>query len=300
MYSECSEATTMTIKELIAISNKEAAAERALRLDDKLRKIYEACPELREVDSRIAELKGNRLIAVIDKNKDLINICDDEISKAKEQKDLILKSKKIDPKYDEEEFICSKCSDTGFVKGKDGTDKVCSCRKESVLEAIRDSGLADYGSFDMRNYRNDYLGDEAGRSKLLTSLVSVMMNKDNSKDLWLYSDKPQSGKTYLAICVCKAAVRLGKSVYYIKCEECGYTKPSVSEEIKYADFLVIDDFAGEVTQDSTCASFINSIIEARGAAGRKTVLVSAMPKDDLISTCDMRIAGKIRNCGDIK
>ena len=133
---------------------------------------------------------------------------------------------------------------------------------------------------------------------LLLCLTSCGAAKD--KDLWLYSGKVQSGKSYLAICVLKAAVKLGKSVYYIKCEDVGYSSETVTDALRSADFIVIDDFAGEVTQDNRCASALNSIIETRSAAGLKTVLVSSMPKDDLISTCDMRIAGKIRNCGDIR
>lgn len=302
MSSICSEETKMTIKELIYQANSEADSERTLRREEKIRKVYEACPDLKKADKEIGDLRGKRLVAVIDRNDKLIKICDEQLDKLRQQKELILKSNKIDPGYDEEEYICSKCRDTGFVKGKDGTDKVCSCRKDLIGEAIRDSGLADYASFDMKNYRNDYLGEETARAGILSSMVSVMMNTGaaKDKDLWLYSGKVQSGKSYLAICVLKAAVKLGKSVYYIKCEDVGYSSETVTDALRSADFIVIDDFAGEVTQDNRCASALNSIIETRSAAGLKTVLVSSMPKDDLISTCDMRIAGKIRNCGDIR
>ena len=302
MSSVCLEETTMTIRELINMANSEAASLRVLRREERLKEIYSRCPELQQADKDITDLTGKRLVAKIDKNDKLVKILDEQISKREEQRDLIIKSSRIDPDYNEEVFICSKCSDTGYITGSDGTRKVCSCRKDLIEEAVNDSGMADYASFDMKHYRNDYLGNGKAREKILNSMVSIMMNSGAYKDksLWLYSDKPQSGKTYLAICVCKAAIKLGKSVYYIKCEDIGYTAESVSDVLKTADYIVIDDFAGEVTQDHVCGSAVNALIETRSAAGLKTVLVSAMPKDDLISACDMRIAGKIKNCGDIK
>ena len=153
----------------------------------------------------------------------------------------------------------------------------------------------------MKNYRKDYLGDAAKRSKIMEQLLKVMLGKEDTADkpLWLYSGAPQTGKTYLAVCITKTAISLGKSAYYTKCENLSTLEEDTIDAIKRIDFLVIDDFADDVTLHDDIGTVLNSMLEVRSAAGLCTVLVSALPAAELIKGCDMRVSGKLGRAGKI-
>ena len=71
------------------------------------------------------------------------------------------------------------------------------------------------------------------------------------------------------------------------------------QDMKRIDFLVIDDFADDVTLHNDIGSVLNSILEIRMASGLCTVLVSALPLTQLINGCDMRVSGKLGRAGKI-
>jgi DNA replication protein DnaC len=193
--------------------------------------------------------------------------------------------------------VCDKCGDTGFAKGSDGTLKVCSCRKRELEMSYEYSGMGDFSSYKMKNFRDDYLGDAKSRKAIRNELLKVMlgMTEDDKTSLWVYSAPPQSGKTFLAICVCKTAINLGKSTYYTKCEDLQVIGTDTLEDLKRIDFLVLDDFADSVTMTNNVGSILNSILEVRAASKLPTVLVTPFTKNELVSKCDMRISGKLKS-----
>ena len=285
-----------TIKELINESLTEVAASRDILRDESIRRTYRSCPELKEIDDQILNIRNSRFIAVIDKDERLIKRFDIAEEELQAKRDRIIKINNIDPAFDVAKKICDKCDDTGFAKGSDGTVKVCSCRKKELEMCYEYSGMADYTSYKMKNYRDDYLGDPAGRKKVKNELLKVLLglSDDNGKTvLWVYSAPPQSGKTFLSVCVCKTAINLGKSAYYAKCEELQNIGTDTLEDLKRIDFLVLDDFADSVTMFNNVGSVLNSILEVRAASKLPTVLVSPFPKSELVNKCDMRISGKL-------
>ena len=285
-----------TIKELITEGLTEVAAEREIRLEENIRRVYKECPELKQIDDQIISVRNNRFIAVIDKDERLIKrfeIAEDEL---RTKRDRIMQINKIDPEFDTEKNICEKCGDTGFTRGSDGTVKVCSCRRKELEMCYDLSGMADYSSYKMKNYRDDYLGDAQVRKKIRNDFLKVMLGIEEGEtrsSLCVYSAPPQTGKTFLAVSVCKTAINLGKSAYYAKCEDLATIGTDTLEDLKHIDFLVIDDFADEVTLFKNVGSVLNSILETRTASKLPTVLVTPFPKAELVNKCDMRISGKL-------
>ncbi len=289
-----------TIKELINESLTEVAASREIRRDNSIRRVYKACPELKEIDDQILSIRSSRFIAVIDKDERLIRRFDIAEEELQVKRDRIIQINKIDPEFDMARNICDKCGDTGFEKGSDGTMKVCSCRKNELEQCYEISGMADYTSYKMKNYRDDYLGDAAGRKKAKNELLKVLLglsDKDDRSSLYIYSAPPQTGKTFLAVCVCKTAINLGKSAYYTKCEDLITVGTDTLEDLKKIDFLILDDFADSVTMHGNLGSLLNNILEIRAASKLPTVLVTPFPKSELVSKCDMRISGKLQSAG---
>ena len=290
-----------TIKELIRMSNANLDAEREIRREEKMRKVYSECEDLRDTDEAIMEARKKRLVAVIDRDEKLVARMESEIDKLAERRDRIIEANGIDPDFDSEVTICTMCNDTGFVKGKDGTVKVCSCRQADLEECFAGSGMENFTSYDLSNYRNDYLGDPDNRKAVRSKLLMVMLGvgEEVKKPLWVYYAAPQTGKTYLSICIVKTAIRLGKSAYYTKCEDLANIGQDTLEQLNSIDLLVIDDFADDITLNNVVGSVLNNLIEIRNAAGRKTILVTSIPVTSLINGCDMRISGKLKNSGII-
>ncbi len=286
-----------TIKELINESLTEVAAMSEIRREENIRRVYKACPDLKEIDDQILNIRNSRFIAVIDKDERLIKRFDIAEEELQVKRDKIIQRNNIDPEFDVAKHVCDKCGDTGFAKGSDGTMKVCSCRKRELEMSYEYSGMGDFSSYKMKNFRDDYLGDAKSRKAIRNELLKVMlgMTEDDKTSLWVYSAPPQSGKTFLAICVCKTAINLGKSTYYTKCEELQVIGTDTLEDLKRIDFLVLDDFADSVTMTNNVGSILNSILEVRAASKLPTVLVTPFTKNELVSKCDMRISGKLKS-----
>jgi len=286
-----------TIKELINESLTEVAAMSEIRREENIRRVYKACPDLKEIDDQILNIRNSRFIAVIDKDERLIKRFDIAEEELQVKRDKIIQRNNIDPEFDVAKHVCDKCGDTGFAKGSDGTMKVCSCRKRELEMSYEYSGMGDFSSYKMKNFRDDYLGDAKSRKAIRNELLKVMlgMTEDDKTSLWVYSAPPQSGKTFLAICVCKTAINLGKSTYYTKCEDLQVIGTDTLEDLKRIDFLVLDDFADSVTMTNNVGSILNSILEVRAASKLPTVLVTPFTKNELVSKCDMRISGKLKS-----
>ena len=287
-----------TIKELIREGLTEVAATRDINRQESIKRVYRECPDLKDIDDQILEVRDSRFIAVIDNDERLIKRFDVAEEELMAKRDKIIARNNIDPDFDAEKNICDKCGDTGFTKGSDGTVKVCSCRKKELEMCYEQSGMADYSSYKMKNYRDDYLGNAASRKKIKNELLKVMLGLESGEGkspLCVYSAPPQTGKTFLAVGVCKTAINLGKSAFYAKCEDLATIGTDTLEDLKHIDFLVIDDFADAVTMYNNVGSVLNSILETRAAAGLPTVLVTPFPKSELVNKCDMRISGKLQS-----
>ena len=290
-----------TIKGLIAAGLAETEAARRIIREESMMRVYKDHPDLKEIDGRIIDIRKDRLIAVIDHDEKLARRYDVEEANLLSRRELIMKENHIDPEFDMEKSICSKCGDTGFVKGKDGTPRVCSCKQAELEECYESCGLGDYTSFTMKNYRDDYLGDPEKRSEIKKQMLRAMLGVGDtaSKPIWVYSGAPQTGKTYLSVIMTKTAISLGKSAFFIKCENLASLESDTIEDIKRIDFLVIDDFADDVTLHGDVGSVLNSVLEIRAASGLCTILVSALPLSDLVNGCDMRVSGKLGRAGKI-
>lgn len=289
-----------TIKELIKEGLTEVEATREIRRSESIRRVYKDYPELREIDDQIINVRGSRFIAVIDDDERLIKRYDIAEEELKTKRDRIIQINKIDPEFDVAKSVCEKCDDTGYTKGNDGTLKVCSCRKKELEESYEFGGMADYSSYKMKNYRDDYLGDASGRKKIRNELLKVMLGLADAQDktsLWVYSAPPQTGKTFLSVCVCKTAINLAKSAYYTKCEDLQSIGTDTLEDLKRIDFLVLDDFADSVTLFNNVGSVLNGILEVRAASKLPTVLVTPFSKSELEKNSDMRISGKLSSAG---
>lgn len=291
----------ITIKELIEMSKAEVEARRNIEKDQRVAEYYRKFPELAAIDGDLVELRKSGMIAALEGRDDYAERFGSKEAALRIKREKYLKDNNIPADFDSEKFICGICKDTGYIAGKDGTVKVCSCMKEQLEECYDNSGLRDYRSVKLESYRNDYLGDEQGRKKLMSSVLSACLGRGEKadKDIWIYRGDTQTGKTFLTIVICKGIINLGKSAIYCKCEAIEDMEDEDIEDLKSCDVLFIDDFAADIASRRKIAYILNTVFEVRKASGRKTLLVSYETQNQLVSDCDIRLAGKLKNAGYI-
>ncbi len=260
--------------------------------DDRIERVYEQYPELRDIDSKLMDSRRGRLMAAMDHDQSAEDAyAKREIELTGRREEFIGKNK-IDPQFDELKDICATCHDTGYKVNARGTRVVCDCRKRELEESFAEAGMADYSTYTLNKYDKKHGKDPAKRNSVLNNMMNVVLGKDK-KTLCLYIDEPGSGKTYLSICMVKAAITMGKSGAFVRCEDIADKEDEIGD-YKTCDFLLIDDFAGEVTLRARVSGNLNDILESRIATGRPTVLVSFTDKESLIGESDARIAAKIQ------
>ncbi|MBO4578873.1 MAG: hypothetical protein J5715_01840 [Clostridiales bacterium] len=291
----------ITINELIEMSKAELEAERNIDKDYRVAECYRKFPELAAMDGDLVELRKSAMIASLEGRDDYAGRFGSKEAALRQKRENYLRDNNIPADFDSEKFICDKCNDTGYIAGKDGTRKVCSCMKEQLEECYDNSGMRDYRSVKLESYRNGYLGDEAGRKKRMNMILSACLGRgDNAdKDIWIYQGAPQTGKTFLTIVVAKGMINLGKSAIYCKCEAIEDMEEEDIEDLKICDVLFIDDFAADISSRRKIAYILNTVFEVRKASGRKTLIVSYETQNQLVSDCDIRLAGKLKNAGYI-
>ena len=92
---------------------------------------------------------------------------------------------------------------------------------------------------------------------------------------------------------------LGLSAYYVKADRLYELSRADQDELKDYDFVVIDDYSPEVTRLDKTATALHSLLEARQASGRATVIVSSASLEVLVAESEERIAGKLKSAGTL-
>ena len=289
-----------TIKALIAEELKTRASMRSIERDERVEDIYYQYPDLEKIDSELISLRGSRMLTIFEKKEgqaDIIEFREKELLKEREE---FISKYNIDPEFDEEKPICTKCMDTGFYVKNNGMSAVCtSCMSSQIKECYDKSGLADFSSYDPKNYDRNYFGDKTGRNKRIKAMLSLFESECEDTPLRVYYDVSGSGKTFLSVIVTKYAINEGKSACFLKAEELLDCTDEKKEYLKKCDFVIIDDYSADVTRKWQIASNLNNILDARIASKRPTVLVSSSPLEQLSLDSDLRIAQKIQRASSI-
>ncbi len=269
-------------------------------LENRIEETYKKYPGLRKIDSALVEVRTSRLICAIDHDKEpLAALQKREDDILKERKEYIDKNK-IDPFFDREHVNCKKCEDTGFTKTKDGRRAVCrACMQDAIDETFTKSGMKDFGSYTLKAFDLARNKDDKGERKRQFEGLRALMEGKTEKPLMLLKGGVQTGKTYLAVVACKYAIMLGLSAYYVKADRLYELSRADQDELKDYDFVVIDDYSPEVTRLDKTATALHSLLEARQASGRATVIVSSAPLEVLVAESEERIAGKLKSAGTL-
>lgn len=284
-----------TIKALINDELMSRVSKRRTYRDQLVEDIYYEYPELERMDDELRSLRGSRMLSLFDGIEEPVKAIITRENELNKERDAFIHKNNINPYFDEEQWVCSKCKDTGFVAATNGVNVVCGdCMKSQLDECFESSGMADYTSYKLNGFNANHFGNKAERLKQFSSMKKLFEVGTDNNPVRLLISQPQSGKTFLSVIITKYAIVEGKSAYFLKAEDLRISSDELKTDLKGCDMLIVDDYSPDLTRNWIIASSLNSILEARIAANRPVVIVSSSSKEELIAGSDERIALKIK------
>lgn len=284
-----------TINQIISETCNTRRARVEVARDNRMIAIYALNPELERIDSFIFKRRRDNILKVIQDGSDVQSIANQEMKDLYKQRKDLMSRRGIDERFDEIHPECPLCNDTGYVK-KNSLRVVCSCMSQEIVEAYEEAGLSDYNSIVPKNFKPDYISSAASRRSDVYKSIGKILNSISIGELhpiYVYSDGPQTGKTYLSVVAIKIAITLGLSAAYVKCEDLVNISEDRLDNYKNYSLLVIDDFVSGVTRNWNIAGTLNSILETRSSRGLATIVVSNESVFEMVEKSDERVAGKL-------
>ena len=279
----------------------------AILSDDRLREVYEALPEIKDIDDRIADAAmasfRGRLSGTADQN------LHDTIAELKSQKERLLTTAGYPADYLEPIFDCKDCRDTGFIDGVK-----CHCFKKAEIRLLYgDSHLGDilqtenFDTFSLEYYSRD-IRDRSGKSSREAAAEAFDISRRyaagdyETKNLILYGE-PGTGKTFLSHCIAERFLSRMQSVVYVTAfaltdifQKRTFEKTTDAkrefEELFSSDLLIIDDLGTEFTNAFTHPVFFQCINE-RLLQKKHTVISTNMDMRELKETYAERVFSRM-------
>ncbi|MCL2820574.1 MAG: ATP-binding protein [Oscillospiraceae bacterium] len=271
------------------------------RLGRRLEKVYAAAPRVRDIDNSLratmAQLVGVALGAPSSDGLEEIRLNN---VKLQEERIAELTAAGFAKDYLDDDYMCPKCHDTGFVN-----NSMCCCLEDIYKEEQRVSlsnlfklGTENFESFSL-SYYDDSVSAGTGsprRSMEMVFEICVEYARNfsaKSKNLF-FNGSPGLGKTFLSACIARVVSENGFSVVYdtaasvfSKFEDAKFNRTDDIEGIRNetkryleCELLIIDDLGTEMTTSFTISS-LYEIINTRLITNRKTLINSNLTIDEL-------------------
>lgn len=286
--------TMRTIDYYIDLERQQRNVDRTIRHEAFIEEFYAKNPELKRMDTEIVSQRTNKLTAILDGDFEAQKSAELIKQRVEQSKKEYLLKHNIPSNYEDELPICDKCNDTGYV-GENQQRKVCRCMQDAKEQAFNAAGLGNFTRINAKNYEEDYCKNKVRRKEVTTKLTKIYQKKESSRNnIWIYTDKIQSGKTYVSVVLIKQIIGRGDTASYIKFEDIGDLSESNRELVNEADVLFIDDFSAALTTSGNNGSILNNILETRSGKELPTIFITNESVAELLAESDVRIAGKIK------
>lgn len=294
----------MTVSEALSIKD-ENRTRLINEADEKRRALHAKFPAVKLIDKQIEALPF-RLFSgegkdALEKEAKLLNA----------ERVRLLTAVGYEPNFDEPEFECPVCKDSGYTEGL----KICQCVKNMVANSkyVQSSlgGGLSAKSFD--DFSLDYYSSENGERLQMEGILNGCRRyanafpNDSSAGL-LFLGGTGLGKTHLSAAVANAVAAKGYSVIYESAQQIydttdavRFNRMDISEKTKYENcaLLIIDDLGAEcITQYSVSST--TSLIDLRIVKGRPTIISSNLTPAAIRKTYGerlySRLLGEFRVC----
>lgn len=275
--------------------------------------IYEAIPEIKELDDQIARNS-------IQKGKALLEGNSNSILKELATSNAELSMQKIEalvahgyPKdYLETIYDCPLCGDTGYVK-----QEKCNCFKQTIVDTLYSQSnmkerLAkeNFNTFSLKYYSDEKeAADRPSPREIMGSLVQqtkqFIDHFDQKPDNFLFQGNTGVGKTFLSNCIAKELMDRVHTVVYLTAfqmfdifEKHTFYKTrqnDYSDELNYildSALLIIDDLGTELNNSFTTSQLFLCINE-RLLRGRSTIISTNLSLSELTASYTERVVSRL-------
>jgi len=298
---------------------KQLKASRDLRM--RMQKIEEELPELREIDSRIAQLSVNMAVMRIKGQKTDMQAYRNEKQILARKKQALLQSAGYQPQDLEPVYECPVCRDTGFVNGVK-----CNCFKDRIIDLLYDqSNIREILQREyFQNYTLDYYSDRPLPGRNGESPLSLAKNAlqcawdfvhhfSQTSDNLFITGGTGTGKTFLCNCIAREILNEGYSVIYLsafkffqilrdqvfgdrKIQEADHAPNQIpdhdSDNLHSCDLLIIDDLGTELTNTLTQSVFFDCINE-RLLRNKHTIISTNLSIEQISKNYSERVFSRI-------
>jgi len=289
------------------LARAKTALEEKRRENDDLyeRRLKIACdkaPRLRIIDDEIRVTMAQLISAALSAGADGIieEIRLKNLELQEERRSEIIRAG-FPPDYLEDDYMCHKCNDTGYVRSS-----MCDCLNELYLNEQRKSlssllrlGGETFDNFDL-TYYSEEPAPETGISprrtmEIIYETCVEYARKFSVKSMNLFfNGAPGLGKTFLSACIARVVAENGYSVVYDMAsdifsvfEDAKFARTEDQEEVRAeikrymeCDLLIIDDLGTEMTTSFTVSALFE-IVNTRLRTGKKTLVSSNMTLNEL-------------------
>lgn len=309
------------------IQNEYAARRMDLweKLQNKKAALYALSPKLQEIEDAIAKMGIRAAKASIEdagRRKEIQQRLQEEIQKLKDEKTRELE--KIGYKEEDlnEEYVCSHCKDTGFIKTGDIYDR-CFCYDQMLIKyAYTMSGLDEKKIASFNDFNESAFSEEKDeryscspreninkiKAKCFHFIEQVFDEKDG-QNLALFGNTG-TGKTFISECVAEALMKKGRTVLYISAPTMfekmnayryGSDEDKIAlKELYYyifqAELLIIDDLGTEASSEAKLSDLLTIINERKTAdkkSPHKIIISTNLMLKELANRYDERLVSRI-------
>ena len=273
----------------------------------RLAKVYEIIPGLKEIDARFPQIGLGIIAAFTDKDGDSVKKIEalrNESEELSARRADALKAAGFDADYTAPRYFCSKCKDTGYTE-----TKMCDClRKELTLLGYKNSGLGsllEKQSFD--NFTLDYYKGADRETMQANYDICFGYAKDftPASTSLLMIGGTGLGKTHLSTSIAKAVIEKGFDVQYVTAQDLisdfnyerfhkSFSDSSDPKTNRYfeCELLIIDDFGTEENTQFSSAAFYN-LINTRSNKSLPTIINTNVRQNAIVERYTERVASRL-------
>ena len=272
----------------------------------RLLEAYDRVPRIRQIDQQLRRNMSAVAMSAFTKDGNAESLIEQGKALQQERQDLI--DANFPAGYIDEQPMCSKCSDNGYVGST-----MCSCLTELCRqEQTKALSLLSCGEGRFEDFRLEYYDDQIDSAIGISPRALMEANYKRCRQFadnfgsgnLLFVGGTGLGKTFLSACIARAVATQGYSVEYLPAgrlfsilEKNRFNPDEESQKqaqrLTDSDLLIIDDLGTELPGNFVTAALYN-LLNERLLAGKPMVVSTNLLMSEIQTRYSPQIASRLQ------